>query len=120
MSGPGVYDFSVYQGDTKKFSLVISAGPPPSGPYTPVDLTGCTILSQIRATPGAAQPEATITCAITDAVNGEVLLSMAPAVTAAMTAGSKVWDMEITFPSGDKYTYLKGAVTVVGDVTRAP
>lgn len=119
MSGPGVYDFTVYQGDTKKFSLVISAGPPPSGPYVPVDLTGCTLAAQIRDTPQAAQPAAVITCTVTDAAAGEVLLSMAPAITAAMTAGTKVWDMEILFPSGDKYTYLKGAVTVVADVTRA-
>lgn len=118
MSGPGPYNFDVYAGDTKKFSVVISSGPV-GGPYTPVDLTGCTVAAQIRDTAIAAQPAATITCAITDAAAGKVTLSMAPAVTATLTAGKKVWDMEVTFPSGDKYTYLKGDVTVTTDVTRS-
>lgn len=116
---PGTYNFGVYQGDTKKFSIVISAGPPPSGPYEPVDLTGCTVAAQIRDTTAAAQPAATITCAITDAEAGEVLLSMAPAVTAALGSGKKVWDMEVTFPSGDKFTYLSGEVTITAEVTRS-
>ena len=115
---PGTYNFSVYQGDTKEFSLAISVGPPPDGPYVPLDLTGCTIASQIRDTPAAAQPAAVITCTITDDEGGLVLLSMAPAITAALGAGKKVWDMEITFSNGKKFTYLAGEVTITADVTK--
>jgi hypothetical protein len=116
---PGSYDFSVYQGDTKEFAVQLKSGPPPSGPYTPMDLTGCTVAAQVRDTPQAAQPAATITCTITDATNGIVSLSMAPAVTGALGQGTKVWDMEVTFPSGKKFTYLKGTVTIEAEVTRS-
>lgn len=116
---PGSYNFSVYQGDTKEFTAALSSGPPPSGPFVPINLTGCTVAAQIRDTPVAAVPAATITCTVTDAANGLVLLSMAPAVTAALGVGTKVWDMEVLFPSGKKFTYLKGNVTIEAEVTRS-
>lgn len=116
---PGTYNFSVYQGDTKEFSVALASGPPPDGPYVAIDLTGCTVAAQIRDTPQAAQPAATITCTVTDAPNGEVLLSMAPSVTAVLGQGVKVWDMEIMYPSGKKFTYLKGNVTIEAEVTRS-
>lgn len=117
---PGQYNFDVYQGDTKEFSVVLTAGPPPSGPFVPIDLTGCTVLAQIRDTAAAASVAAAITCTITDAENGVILLSMAPTVTATLSgSATKVWDMEVTYPSGKKYTYLRGNVTITAEVTRA-
>jgi len=114
---PGTYDFDVYQGDTKEFSLAVSSGPD-GGPFVPVDLTGCTAAAQIRETVTAASPSATITCVISDPTGGVIDLSMTPAVTTTLTAGKKVWDIEITLSNGKKFTYLKGTVTVTADVTR--
>jgi len=119
MTAPGPYDISIYRGDTKEFTLAITAGNPPGVPMAAVDLTGCTVAAQIRETFEAAQAALTFTCTITSAVGGLVLVAAAAAITALLTPGKKVWDLEITFPSGKKFTYLSGVVSVDPDVTRS-
>lgn len=119
MTAPGPYDIEIYRGDTKEFSLAITAGDPPGVPMAAVDLTGCTVAAQVRETFEAAQAALIFTCTITSAIGGLVNVLAAANLTALLTPGKKVWDLEITFPSGKKFTYLSGVATVDPDVTRS-
>lgn len=114
---PGTYDLVIYQGDTKRFKMVVKNGPD-GGPFTVIDITGCTPAAQIRDSEDSAGISATFACTVTNAAGGETTLLLTPAQTAAMTPGEKVWDFQILFPSTDKFTYIKGKVTVLPEVTR--
>lgn len=95
-----------------------------AGPYR--DLTGCTILSQVRATTEAADPILEFTPTLGDQEDevdgrGSVILYVADEVTRALerTLTAGVWDAQIEDAGGDVLTYIEGAVTFAKDVSRA-
>lgn len=124
-------DIKIRRGDTKTIFFRVrervwnsaangGAGGYLPGPYR--DLTGWTVLSQIRETTESAEPTATFAPTLSDqvAVPGGVTLKLAHTITATMTLpiGGGVWDVQLTDAAGDVHTYIAGAVTFEKDVSR--
>lgn len=84
----------------------------------PVNITGRTYRAQIRRTPTDDVILASWTCNITNGAAGVLTLTMADTVTATLTAGNAVWDLEETTAGGLVSTPLGGIVTILSDVTR--
>lgn len=85
----------------------------------PFDLTGYTVKAQVRPTtdleaPLTAEFEATIVDPPTD---GIIHLHLDHTDTATMT-GDGVWDVQVTDADDNVTTIVRGAVTLIPDVTR--
>lgn len=84
------------------------------------NLTGYLARAQIRRTAGNASIVQAITCTLTDAVNGEITITISAADTAALTDTNGVWDMELDDQGGTPVVIrlLKGKVSISPNVTR--
>lgn len=107
---PGNYSLRVYRGDTFRWTFVLYAD---DRKTVPADLTGVSVASQVRTRPG-----------------GDLVLALTPTITLPNTIGvvlsaaqcatlpsAAVWDMQLTYPTGDVSTVLMGGVNVTADVT---
>ena len=90
------------------------------------DLTGYTVLSQVRATSEDTTVLLSFTATLgnqSDVENGRgsVFLKVTSAQTAAVarTVTTAVWDCQLTDSGGNTNTYVGGAVTFEKDVSRA-
>lgn len=112
MNDPGVYNLTIYRGDSVGFRVLLWAD---SELEDPVDLTGVTPKSQIRDRSGGVVV-ATFECVVTDP--NIIDLYLTPAESAALSGGG-VWDLQLTFSgeTGKVRTVLTGKVRVVADVT---
>lgn len=81
---------------------------PDSANQVPVDLTGCTIVAKAKAKIDDAATLFTFTGTIPTPAKGHVRLTLTAAQTSAMAWKTGVWDMLITFPSGEVVKYLEG------------
>lgn len=86
----------------------------------PLDLTGAVIHMQLRKSPNTevyldliSIGDAGIT--ITNAVNGEFKINQ---MIMTLEANVYLYDIEITFLSGEVKTWISGQFTVVNDITR--
>ena len=77
----------------------------------PIDLNGYIIDADLY-NPITEQQVATFVCSITDAANGEILMSMAPAVSSGLGQGSYSYDVSLTSAGGERYYWLSGDATV--------
>jgi|688.fasta_scaffold184189_3 hypothetical protein len=87
----------------------------------PVNLNGCTARLMVRTsysdantTLSLVSPSACLS--ISNATNGDILLSLDPAVTANLVDG--VYDLEVLFGGGPVTRLLSGTLTVSPEVTR--
>jgi hypothetical protein len=113
MAAPARQDLVITRGDTETIIAIIASDA--SG--TPVDITGRTYTSQVRATQDTAIIAASFTCTVTDGPAGEVTCVMSPAASAELDPGYYYWDLQEN-ASGTITTVLSGQVTVLADVTR--
>lgn len=81
----------------------------------PVDLTGATVLIQVRPDPTSSTVSMTLATSFPDAANG-VLRIDEQAVTLA--SGLYYYDLQITMPGGFRETYLTGTWQILQDVSR--
>ncbi len=111
------YDLNLYHGDTFRLGVRLR-----QANNTAYELTGCVILAQIRRAkmvPGTLIPLS----ATLDAEDDTLIwleienYSSIQRFPEAMSIG--VWDLQITWPSGDVVTYLDGEVILEGDVSYA-
>ena len=116
---PLPYDLNLFRGDTFRRGVRIKDD---AGAYT--DLTGSTPMAQIRSYEGATDVliAVTVTNDPDQVANKGLLTLLIPTVTlASFPKGFKgkigVWDLQITWPSGDIVTYLEGDVNLKGDVS---
>lgn len=96
------------------------------GPYR--DLTGWTVLCQVRTTHDAPDPLYVYDTTLGDQADlvsgrGSVLLTATAATTGALRTvdprpEEAVYDIQLTTPSGEVYTYIEGAITFKKDVSR--
>lgn len=112
----GTYDITCEQGAT--FNLVLTWRNPDQ---SPIDITGYTGKMQVRAS--KADPDAVLTLqtgsGITlGGVNGTITLSASATATDALSAGTYVYDLELTSSNGTVTRLIEGAFTVSGQVTR--
>lgn len=124
---PAPVDITLRRGDTKLIFFRVrqrtwdnALGKWVPGAYR--DLTGWSVLSQIRVTADAPDPPlATFSVTLSNQATtpGGVTLRLAPAVTSALDLPEGgVWDVQLTDGAGDVFTYIAGAVSFEKDVSR--
>jgi hypothetical protein len=77
----------------------------------PVNLSGYTVDADVHGLLDDGEV-ATFVCSITDAANGLVNISMAPAVSSGIETGRYGYDVSFTDGDGERYYWLKGTATV--------
>lgn len=124
-----IFDFSVDQGSTKRFSFVwkYNAGTELVPDYQPYSLAGCTARMQVRQ--GHGKPVlVAIDTTTTDgnivleagALTGRVDVWLSDENTDLLDVKTTHYDLEIEFPSGDVYRVLQGKITSSLSITQAP
>ena len=87
----------------------------------PVDLTGYTARMMLRATAEAASPTvslSTATSTMTALSNGTIGLSYSAISSAAITASTYLYDLEVQSPSGNVRRLMQGRAVVSREITR--
>lgn len=102
------------RGDTWDFQVVITSD---EAGLIPVDITGYTYASQLRATPNVAAITIAATCTVTNGPAGEMLVSFAATATADVDEGKYYYDLQQTAGSSVT-TIMAGEIEVLADVTR--
>jgi hypothetical protein len=113
MAFPGTYNFSYYRGDTNQFVVR-----PKNANGSAFDLTGYTaqfIIANRRGSTGT-QYEAQ---AVVDTVNDLVTCTILPGVGRSLSAGTFVYDIQITTGAANILTILTGSITITDDITGA-
>lgn len=113
MATPAEQDLVVTRGDTLTVNVTMT-----TNGTTPIDITGRTYTSMVRANYEDPTAAATFTCSITNAAGGVVQLVMSPTSTAALEPFNYYWDLQEN-ASGVISTVLAGAFVVLPDVTRS-
>jgi hypothetical protein len=105
---------NIYIDQGSDFSTIISLTDSNSDA---LNLTGYSALAQIRKTYGSTTIAGTFTTSLS-ADSGQLTLSLADTVTAAMTSGRYVYDVLLTDGSGDKTRVLEGQAILTPGVSR--
>ena len=108
---PGNYQLNIYQGDTHRWSFRLWADEDQS---SPVDMSGATAAAEIRDKPGG-----TVLTDMGCSITGNSIDMLLTAANSRLIVVNGVWDLEITFASGDVQTVLKGKVLLTADVTHS-
>lgn len=117
---PASYDLSIYQGDTYSITLRLRSSNSDGSLGAYVDLTGATPKSEIRDATGVLIAEFDATLLDQTTTPGGVTLSLTHTVTAALTpAVDLLWDFQVTDSAGGVTTYLRGNVSITGEVTQS-
>lgn len=113
MAAPAAYNITFTQGDdvSETFTFKDSTG-------AAINVTGYTFAAMMRKTPADTTIVATFSFAITSGSGGTVNMTLAKTVTAGLTPGVYVYDLQWTDLSGNVRTMLAGQVTVLAEVTR--
>ena len=115
MITPGDYDITCYQGADYDQSFTVSQG------GTALNWTGYTAKMQVRE---AADSTAYLLSLANGSgitlggTAGTILVNISNAQSAAVSAGSYAYDLELFAGSGNVTRILQGAFNVVGNVTR--
>ena len=110
---PAQYNVKIWRNDSwsQVFSILADT--------TPVDLSGCTILIQVRPTPTSATIALTLSTADSSiSIGGVNRNQITLNKKVDVTAGSYVYDMNVTFPSGEVKTYIWGNFIVQEDISK--
>jgi len=107
---PADLPLDVYRGDTTRFQVKLWT----DDGTTPFDLTGVTAKAEIRERPAGVEITE-LECVITLPNIIDLALLSDDSHKIPFTKG--VWDLQLTFLSGDVQTPLGGVVTVTPDVT---
>lgn len=84
---------------------------------TPINITGRTYTAHLRKVKTQTLPDAVLTCTVTDAVNGQITITLANALTGALRVDCYTWDLQQN-ASGVITTVLAGTAKVKSDSTR--
>lgn len=114
MSFPGTYNFSYYKADTNQFVIR-----PKNSDGSAFDLSGFTSEFFIATSRGDNPTYSVEANAIVDEVNNIVTCTISPSVGSTLSAGTYVYDVEVTSGPSVVYTLLTGTITVTEQVTGA-
>jgi hypothetical protein len=108
---PGSCNLDIYRGDTKRWQFKLWAD---IARTQPADLTGVTVNATIRDKALGGSYEIALACTVTlpNIINMVLTASQSRSLPAV-----GVWDLQLTYLSGDIYTVLKGAAIMTQDVT---
>ncbi|CAB4121819.1 hypothetical protein UFOVP19_10 [uncultured Caudovirales phage] len=110
---PAQYNVQIWRNDTWSQSFSITAN------STPVNLTGSTIVIQIRKT--ATSSDIELSASTTDGsitITGTSFNEIQLKKKVTIAAGSYLYDMNVTFSSGEVKTYVWGTFFVQEDITK--
>lgn len=111
---PAQYNIKIWRNDTWSQTFAILAD------TTPVDLTGCTIVIQVR--PSASSSDVALELSTTEgtiSIGGVDTNQITLNKIVDVAAGSYVYDMNVEFQSGEVKTYIWGNFIVQEDITKA-
>ncbi len=114
MAFPGTFNFSYYKGDTNEF--VIRPKTSNGGAF---DLTGYSADFFIASSRGDNPTFSVEAQAVVSAVNDTVTCTILPGVGGTLSAGTFVYDVEISNGASLVFTLLTGTITVTEQVTGA-
>jgi hypothetical protein len=108
---PATYNLDLYRGDTGRWQFRLWTD---SAKTKPADLAGVSAEAMVRdKAPGGA-----ISISMTVTVTEPNIIDMELTAQQSRDLPAKgIWDLQLTYPSGDIATPLKGAVNVTQDVT---
>ena len=109
------FNFTLPQGETWDLVLTVMD---PDDQVNPLDLTGWAARCQFRQTIASSTVIASPTAVVTDGPNGVVSLSLTATQTAAITATTMYYDVEVESAAGRVIRVLKGVITLDTEVTR--
>jgi hypothetical protein len=110
---PAQYNVQIWRNDTWSQIFTLTAN------NVAIVLTGSTITIQVRKT--AASPDVLLSLSTTDSsitIGGVGYNQITLNKVVNLTAGSYVYDMNVTFPSGLVKTYVWGTFFVQEDITK--
>ena len=113
MATPAEQDLVTTRGDTVTVVVTMT-----TNGTTPINITGRTYTSQVRADYDDPTAAASFTCTITDGAAGELTMVMSASQTALLQPYNYYWDLQEN-ASGIISTVIAGAFVVLPDVTRA-
>lgn len=122
---PVTRKIEIYQGDTFVFYFRIRTKVYDEQvlawiPSNYLDLTGSTVLAQVRASVASSVVLATFSATLTNQTTtpGGITLTLTPTQTSALPSTGGVWDVQVTNGSGVVRTYINGEVAVLQEVSR--
>jgi hypothetical protein len=83
-----------------------------------LNISGYSVVSQMRRSYYSANVSANIVCTITDASEGEITLSLSAANTANLKPGRYLFDVKSTDTQNVTSRIVEGIITVTGQVSR--
>ena len=110
---PAQYNVKIWRNDSwaQTFALLADT--------TPIDLSGCTILIQVRPSANSTTIALALTTADSSITIGGVNRNQITLNKKAdVAAGSYVYDMNVTFPTGEVKTYIWGNFIVQEDISK--
>jgi hypothetical protein len=111
MSLPGAYSLTLYRGDSYAWQFRIWSD---EAKTQPADLTGVEAKAEVRDKPGGTTiMELVCTVEVPNIVHVELTADL----WLGWTLAKAVWDLQLTYPSGDVITVVAGSVAVTADVT---
>lgn len=112
---PAQVDLALPQGQTWDTSILWESD------GDPVDLTGWSARMMLRASADAPSPTVSLSTAtntLTAASNGVIGLSYSAISSAAITASTYLYDLEVVNPSGTVRRLMEGRAVVSREITR--
>lgn len=111
---PAVLNLRLYKGDTFLRPMQFT-----DGDGVAIDITGWTLIAQIREAPGSDLVLKAFTVTVTTAADGEFDLILSAAQVADLPEGRLLsWDLQATV-STTVTTYIRGSLKVDPDVSRS-
>jgi hypothetical protein len=108
------YDLDIEQGSAFKLELQLKQ---PDG--EPLNLSGCTAASQIRKSARSKNPIIDFTCeVVAPTADGIILISLTHDQTSSLSFSNALYDIEVTFATGEVRRLLMGSVRLSPEITR--
>lgn len=107
-------NISIYRGDTYKMLVRVWTLTEDDNSGGPFDLTGTTVLAQIRSSVNDVMPQTTFVTATPTA--GVVQLTLTSGQTALLTMPA-VYDVQLHLPDGTVRTLVQGTIIINNDVS---
>jgi hypothetical protein len=109
---PAQYNVQLWRNDSWAQTFAITAND------VAVDLSGSTILIQVRTKPASTDVVLSLVTGTSITIGGASYNEITLNKIVDIAAGSYVYDMNVTFPSGLVKTYIWGTFLVQEDITR--